>query len=446
MLYGKTYFEEKMKHDATDITILCKVVDNYGDIGFVYRLARQISALTHTSDSRSDGCTKTNTSFSIRIVVSNLNSFASMAPGIDPSLAYQEYNGWHVYDWNASAVCTQAFIQEEPQIILECFQCGRPDWLDTILFDKGCKDIVHIINIDYLTAEPYADDFHCLLSATRSARVQKVNFMPGFTPKTGGLVLDEPFMSYAEKNLQKQSKIINLQNGQLESNDAPEQETAQSFSVLFFSYEQDCTPIAKELASLNSVLLQKTGDMRSDKPPVHVYAAAGKSFAPFKRALDEYCSTHDGAFLFTALPYLSQTEWDKQLCSTSFNFVRGEDSLSRACLAGIPFLWHAYPQEENYQLVKVQALLDRMKPFFEPADFEVLSRCAIAYNSPHQAGGNANSNTFESDLFYLLNNTPRLRRFFAGFSRSLMQNGDFAAHLIEFIKKSCSDSRIDETC
>ena len=29
--------------DKKNITILCKVVDNFGDIGFVYRLARALS-------------------------------------------------------------------------------------------------------------------------------------------------------------------------------------------------------------------------------------------------------------------------------------------------------------------------------------------------------------------------------------------------------------------
>lgn len=238
-----------MKLDATDITILCKVVDNYGDIGFVYRLARQISSLTLSANPP-----ETKTTLSIRLIVSNIDSFARMAPGIDPSLAYQEYNGWRVYDWNNSSVCTQAFTNEEPHIILECFQCGRPDWLEEILFGKGCKSIVHIINIDYLTAEPYADDFHCLQSATRSARVQKVNFMPGFTPKTGGLVLDEPFITYAKKNI-SQADTTRVPN------------TTPVFSVLFFSYEQDCMPIVKTLAQI---------------PHAHIYAASGKSFAPFK--------------------------------------------------------------------------------------------------------------------------------------------------------------------
>lgn len=422
-----------MKLDATDITILCKVVDNYGDIGFVYRLARQISSLTLSANPP-----ETKTTLSIRLIVSNIDSFARMAPGIDPSLAYQEYNGWRVYDWNNSSVCTQAFTNEEPHIILECFQCGRPDWLEEILFGKGCKSIVHIINIDYLTAEPYADDFHCLQSATRSARVQKVNFMPGFTPKTGGLVLDEPFITYAKKNI-SQADTTRVPN------------TTPVFSVLFFSYEQDCMPIVKTLAQI---------------PHAHIYAASGKSFAPFKQAFDA-CKA---PFAFTALPYIPQQEWDKKLCSSSFNFVRGEDSLSRACLAGIPFLWHAYPQEENYQLVKVQALLDRMKPFFEQADFAVLSRCSLAYNKSRSAvaapTGNAdtrgtadtpqtiafiaadteNLKLFESDLLYLLLNTQRLQPCFAAFSRSLIQNGDFAARLIEFIAKNSSDSRIDETC
>ena len=44
----------------SDITILCKVVDNFGDIGFVYRLAKNLR--------------KINPHYKIRLVVNDLHS------------------------------------------------------------------------------------------------------------------------------------------------------------------------------------------------------------------------------------------------------------------------------------------------------------------------------------------------------------------------------------
>ena len=40
--------------------------------------------------------------------------------------------------------------------------------------------------------------------------------------------------------------------------------------------------------------------------------------------------------------------------------IRGEDSFVRAQLAGKPFLWTIYPQEEDTHIVKLNAFLDRM--------------------------------------------------------------------------------------
>ena len=152
-----------------DITILCRVVDNYGDIGFVYRLARELSSLSSIEKTQ------------IRLIVSDLKSFNAMAlpPGISTSLAVQNYNGWKVIDWNACAEGKCEFTEQPPKIILECFQCGRPEWLDEILFSAQTTQTVQIVNVEYLTAEDWADDFHLLKSGTRSALVKKINFMPG---------------------------------------------------------------------------------------------------------------------------------------------------------------------------------------------------------------------------------------------------------------------------
>ena len=76
---------------------------------------------------------------------------------------------------------------------MECFQCGRPEWLEELLFSQQFNLNVQIVNVEYLTAESWADDFHLLKSGTRSAKIKKINFMPGFTKKTGGLILVKKF-------------------------------------------------------------------------------------------------------------------------------------------------------------------------------------------------------------------------------------------------------------
>ena len=192
MALNAANFSEK----TLDITILCKVVDNFGDIGFVYRLARSLSDLCPN--------------LKLRIVADNLKSFSLLCPEIDPLKDDQNANGWQIFNWNAEKTCLETFRKNPPKIILECFQCGRPEWLETLLFTEKIPNVAHIIMIDYLTAEPYAETFHKLKSLTRSAKVQKVNFMPGFTKKTGGLILDKPFLDPLKNRTYVNDKFFNI--------------------------------------------------------------------------------------------------------------------------------------------------------------------------------------------------------------------------------------------
>ena len=135
--------------DKNNILILCKVVDNFGDIGVVYRLARALSDLRP--------------SVNLTLVVSNLESFHKMASAIDPKKQIQDFHYknsvWKIIDWNLQASDFQLKTPvSQFSIILECFQCGRPDWLETLLFSDDFTETVQILNIDYLTAEDYAEE------------------------------------------------------------------------------------------------------------------------------------------------------------------------------------------------------------------------------------------------------------------------------------------------
>lgn len=371
--------------DTKNITILCKVVDNFGDIGFVYRLAR---ALTEQ-----DGRLR------LRLIVSDLPSFAALAPLVAPDKNEQTCYGWQVFDWNAADVCTRSFTQQPPAVILECFQCGRPDWLESLLFDKPAggahnDDFVQIVNIDYLTAESYAEDFHLLKSGTRSIRVKKINVMPGFTAKTGGLLLDNAFMQGKKKAERARA-----------TGNAP-----RTMTAVFFSYERDCAPLVQALARFQA---------QSDVP-VRVLVAAGKSRAPFLSAWERAGKP----FAAEPLPFLPQEDWDALLCAADWNFVRGEDSLSRACLAGIPFVWQPYPQDDDYHLVKLAALNERLRPFFSPGAFAAYD----AYTRDYALGKDR-----ADSLLRVLSFLPQLRQYFAAFADHLIANGNLADHLLGWL-------------
>ena len=408
--------------------ILCKVVDNFGDIGVVYRLARALSDLRGELE--------------LTLVVSNLESFHKMAPQIDPKKSLQDFryknSVWKVLDWNLPP---EKFKNEDfnSSIILECFQCGRPDWLENILFSPDFTRTVQIIQIDYLTAEEYADDFHLLKSGTRKANIKKIFFMPGFTEKTGGLIINEE--TGATAVLQSGSTTLTspkeqpsrfphfrcrsippLPCGRSGTPSAVLQSLAQSdFKILFFAYEDDCTAVVNGISDFQ-IKMQETNKDFS----VLVFLAEGKSSSPFEKAWKESGSP----FKIQKIPFLAQEEFDIFISQLDFLFVRGEDSLARAALTALPYAWQAYKQDENYQLVKVNALLERMESYFEPDAFKPIKDFWQSYNDYENP---TKKEALTQMLFDAANgkNTDG----FLNFAKRLFQNGNLAEHLLHFIDK-----------
>jgi len=267
------------------------------------------------------------------------------------------------------------------------FQCGRPDWMEKILFETKLNRTVQIIMVDYLTAEQYAEDFHCLQSLTRSAKVKKVNFMPGFTEKTGGLIIDDIW-----KKLPEYKK------------DGP---------VLFFCYDRNW-------AFLKNAIVNVLGDKK-------VYVAQGKGHDTF---ISSKCEKRIN---YEDLPFLNQDKWDDLVKNCSVLFIRGEESMSRACLSGIPFIWHAYPQSDEYQLVKVRALLERMKRHFKDDDFDVIENLTIAFNQPESEVDEKEIQKLTEEF---LKRAESLQYGYSDFAADLRKNGDLASNLMTFIQKN----------
>ena len=161
---------------------------------------------------------------------------------------------------------------------------------------------------------------------------------------------------------------------------------------------------------------------------IHAFVAAGLACSPFEEAWkEEGCP-----FAITKLPYLSQEAWDALLCSSDFNFVRGEDSFARACLCGKPFVWHAYPQDEELHLVKAGAVLERMESFFEDKEiFGFLKEYFLLYNT--RFSQDEPSEKEKELLLKLLKSYPALSKACTDFSKSLIENGNLTRQLMEYL-------------
>lgn len=392
---------------SMEITVLCKVVDNFGDIGVVFRLCRALSELKKNLE--------------IRLVVSNLDSFAKISKGIDSTKTFQEFRGWKVFDWNDSALCKKEFSKNPPEFILECFQCGRPEWLEELLFSPQFNLNVQIVNVEYLTAESWADDFHLLKSGTRSAKIKKINFMPGFTKKTGGLILDKNFM----RCLSEKKFALNLVKQNLDKKILSE-DFSDSFKILIFSYPKNFDFLAsaiKEFSFLKKII---------------VFVASGAGADSAKISLKKFKVD------FVCLPFMQQEVWDAFLLLMDFSFVRGEDSFSRCCLFGNPFIWNIYPQEEEFHIVKLNAFLQKIK-------IPQIEKFSFLYNRNFKASCCPESleileekklpselekinSEMKTEILSLLKNYESLKPEFKKFSNEILKNGNLAENLLNFLE------------
>ncbi|MCX2865183.1 elongation factor P maturation arginine rhamnosyltransferase EarP [Paucibacter sp. PLA-PC-4] len=279
--------------------LFCRVVDNYGDIGVSWRLARDLAARGQT----------------VRLWLDDACALAWMAPDGAPQ-------GIEVLAWDdadhAAAV---------GDIVIETFGCELPPAFVARMAARPMAP--QWINLEYLSAEPYVERSHGLASPQFSgpgAGLAKRFFYPGFTPRTGGL-LREPEL------LQRQQRF-----------DAPSWLAAQGIApqpgerlVSLFAYPNPALPaLLQSLADTPTLLLVCPGAAQTQ--------IAGLALPPTLR--------------WRALPYLSQPEFDHLLWACDLNFVRGEDSFVRAQWAAKPFVWQIYPQQDGAHGQKLEAFMD----------------------------------------------------------------------------------------
>ncbi len=344
--------------------IFCNVIDNYGDIGVCWRLAR---LLAHEHG------------VAVCLWVDDLGSLCKLCPELDTEMDRQHCRGvevrrWYIKKPNVGLGCANPTYETNgvpADLVIEAFACELPE---SYVAAMALRDHPPVwINLEYLSAEDWVEGCHKLPSPHPSLPLTKYFFFPGFTPKTGGLLLEHDLL--ARRDAFEHDPAQQLAFWQAFDMKMPE---AGTLKASLFGYKNDA--LAELLdgwaaGSLPVLCLVPEGPIL---PQIEQYfGGAGRNFAR-------------GNLQVRVLPFVEQERYDELLWACDINFVRGEDSFVRAQWAGKPFIWHIYPQHDGVHLNKLRAFMDLYGAGLPPPASQALQRLWEAWN-PSASSGQAAS-------------------------------------------------------
>lgn len=301
--------------------IFCTVVDNFGDVGVTFRLARQLVA-EHDMN--------------VRLWIDDLAAFARLCPGADAQAAQQWRDGVDVRFW------PKDWQPVEPaDVVIEAFGCHLPATQIEAMKARQPKPLW--LNLDYLSAEEWVTGCHGLPSL-QSSGIQKFFFFPGFRTTTGGLL--------------REAGLIDRRHA-FEQNLAAQQAFLADLGIYPQPGARLISLFAYEHAGLGSWL----DALAQDEQATHLLVPEGRIIGDVERWLGVE-GLKAGALhvrdnlTIQVLPFVRQDDYDRLLWCCAFNVVRGEDSFVRAQWAGRPMIWHIYQQDDDAHWAKLDAFLE----------------------------------------------------------------------------------------
>lgn len=373
--------------EKISVDLFCSVIDNYGDIGVCYRLARELSR---------------NHKF-VSLYVDDLQALRTIEPSFPLNATkYQLSPSIIIKYW--SKVCED---YTPADVIIECFACN----LDESYIKKMTSRTLWI-NLEYLSAESWIEGCHKLPSFQNNG-VNKYFFFPGFTNKTGGLNFEEnyPLITY-DYARHKVQELLQLPVSSIDR-----------FTVQIFTYE---TP---QLFPLLSAILKHHPDTifllpegRSTKYLLETRASDTKKIqAMYPNAL------------WHVFPMQQQEAYSYIIKACDLNVVRGEDSISQAVINGRPFLWHIYQQKDNIHLDKLRAFTELFTQNTPPKLRSIIEQAFLALD-------NSSSNTCSASVIFneFMIEYCQIFGLCKTWSESLIQNNSLGRNLSEFIN-NCLD-------
>ena len=284
--------------------IFCKVVDNFGDIGVCWRLAKQ---LAHEYG------------LQVRLFVDDVQVASKIIQTINFNKTSQSIDNIEVIIFNDTT-----FFDFVADVVIEAFACELPQNYLSLMSETNFW-----VNLEYLSAEKWVDNFHA--RSAKQGSLTRHFYFPGFTENTGGLLRERDLIAQRDAFLHREKQMDDLK-------------------VSLFCYK-------------NAPLQALFHALVVGKRKVTVYAPLTHSIqkiAPFfgNENLQVGNILTKNQLTLRVLPFLAQADYDALLWTCDLNFVRGEDSWVRAIWAGKPFIWQPYPQSEDTHIKKLDAFLE----------------------------------------------------------------------------------------
>ncbi|MDD4912211.1 MAG: elongation factor P maturation arginine rhamnosyltransferase EarP [Sideroxydans sp.] len=343
--------------------IFCTVVDNYGDIGVCWRLARQL-ANEH--------------GLKVRLWVDDLRSFGKLCPELDVGLEGQLRHGaaepsgagatampplpqsaGFASNVSGGQICRgveihhwgSVFAAIEPaDLVIGAFACVLPPAYVAAMAAREIKPVW--INLEYLSAEDWVETHHGLPSPHPTLPLTKYFFFPGFTEKTGGLLLERGLLDRRDAFQSDATAQAEYWQGL----GVPPRIEGE-LRVSLFGYENEAMgALLAEWEHGSQLVTCLLPEGRALPQVLAYFNDVGRASARqvgLKPDLQVYAR---GNLRVHVLPFVEQEQYDLLLWACDVNFVRGEDSCVRAQWAAKPFIWHIYPQHDGVHLEKLEAL------------------------------------------------------------------------------------------
>ncbi|MBJ9875593.1 elongation factor P maturation arginine rhamnosyltransferase EarP [Burkholderia cenocepacia] len=328
--------------------LFCTVIDNFGDIGVCWRVARQ---LAHEHG------------WQVRLFVDDLHTFARLLPQVDPDAGRQTVDAIVIEHWHAEV----GDALDIADVVIEAFACELPGPYLAAMARRARRPVW--INLEYLSAEDWVADFHLRPSPHPRYPLLKTFFFPGLSAGTGGVPKERDLDARrAAFDADPAARAAWWQRATGAAAPAP-----GTTVVSLFAYENP---------AVDALLAQ----WRDGPSPVVALVPTGRlspavarffgveSFAAGVRARSGNLTAH-------GLAFVPQADYDPLLWVANLNFVRGEDSFVRAQWARKPFVWHIYPQADDVHLPKLDAALAHLSAGLADAPRAALERFWHAWNS-----------------------------------------------------------------
>jgi uncharacterized repeat protein (TIGR03837 family) len=326
--------------------IFCKVIDNFGDIGIAWRLARQLTGELEQT---------------VRLWVDNLESFQRLEPGLHLNSASQVISEVEIRHWGDTLPDV-----EPAQVVIEAQACRLPEPYLQKMAAMAAKPVW--INLEYLSAENWVKDCHGLASPHPRLPLTQTFFIPGFGSGTGGL-LGSP-----------------RQHDALGAWRQTPGERERFFSSLGVAFLPDQALTVSLFAYDNPAIGGLLEALAEFHRPAFLIVPEGKvsgRVADWLQvpAMQPGRGIRCGHLCVQPISFLDHDHYDRLLWMCDLNCVRGEDSFIQAQWAARPLIWQPYVQEDGAQWNKLQAFLAHYRQGLEPGTAELLAEVWRVWNA-----------------------------------------------------------------